>query len=723
MLRKPCIAIGLLVITALFMFSAVSFANELSEIQEAIKAKKAKWVAGKTSMMMLTPEERRMRLGLGHVKGIPEDEGIPYEETFTAVPATFDWRNVDGNGKSYVTPIRNQRSCGSCWAFAATAGLESYTLMTSNIPNANLDLGEQILISCYNTNGCSGGSPSGASYYIKTVGLPLESCFPYEAYDANDGANSVFCSEACANWQQSTYKIISYGSVSKSVTAIKDALVSYGPLVTTFSVYSDFYSYNGGIYSYVAGSYQGGHAVLIVGYDDVNECFIVKNSWGTGWGESGFFRIDYGELNSAVNFGAGTLTYYGSLAVACTTHAECDDGNVCTEDICVNAGSSEAYCSNEPSSASCDDGLFCTINDGCSGGSCIGESRVCSDGVDCTEDGCDEVNDQCVFTPQDSVCNDGLFCNGTERCDMTSGCLSTGDPCPAGTTCNETQHTCYSDAVCGNGTLEASEECDDGNKADGDCCSSNCTYEAGGSSCSDGQFCNGEETCDGHGACQAGTPVTCDDGISCTDDSCNELTDRCNRTPNNANCPDDGIYCNGNEVCDIVDGCSHTGNPCSPETICNEETNICDEVPVCGDRVCAGLPYEDCNNCPADCPGVTTGKPSNRWCCGNLTCEESEPTAICPVDCESPSVCGNGSCDWDENPCNCSEDCGSMALSEIGLCSDGKDNDCDSVADCADSDCSGESICTQCSTTREPCNTDADCCTGLSCHPVKKYCR
>ena len=62
--------------------------------------------------------------------------------------------------------------------------------------------------------------------------------------------------------------------------------MNYGPLVTTFSVYADFFSYNGGIYSYTSGTYQGGHAVLIVGYDDANQCFIVKNSWGTGWENS-----------------------------------------------------------------------------------------------------------------------------------------------------------------------------------------------------------------------------------------------------------------------------------------------------------------------------------------------------------------------------------------------------------------------------------------------------
>ncbi|HMK64558.1 MAG TPA: C1 family peptidase, partial [Thermodesulfobacteriota bacterium] len=86
-----------------------------------------------------------------------------------------------------------------------------------------------------------------------------------------------------------------------------------------FSVYADFFSYHGGIYSYTTGAYQGGHAVLIVGYDDVNQCFIVKNSWGTGWGESGYFRIAYNQMASPIYFGSGTLTYYGTLTAPAIT--------------------------------------------------------------------------------------------------------------------------------------------------------------------------------------------------------------------------------------------------------------------------------------------------------------------------------------------------------------------------------------------------------------------
>ena len=77
-------------------------------------------------------------------------------------------------------------------------------------------------------------------------------------------------------------------------------------------VYNDFYSYRSGVYSYAAGSYVGAHAVLVVGYDDLNQCFIVKNSWGSGWGEAGFFRIAYSEVNGTSRFGYSAIVYEGS---------------------------------------------------------------------------------------------------------------------------------------------------------------------------------------------------------------------------------------------------------------------------------------------------------------------------------------------------------------------------------------------------------------------------
>lgn len=522
MLKKKIAVLVLIVASAVFLLGTVSFADEVADIQAAIKAKGKKWVAGRTSMMMLSPQERRARLGNFQATGLPNSDAEPYPESYTAVPSTFDWRNIDGNGKSYVTPIRNQSSCGSCWAFAAAAGLESYTLMTQNMPNFNLDLAEQILISCQNSDGCSGGWPSQASAYIKSIGLPLETCFPYTAYDAQDGGNSVYCSEACLDWQNSTYKILDYGSVSFSVSAIKDALVNSGPLVTTFNVYSDFYSYNGGVYEYTTGTIEGGHAVLIVGYDDVNQCFIVKNSWGSGWGEAGYFNIAYSELSSPIYFGSGTLTYYGSVEQPCSNDSECDDGDACNGIETCDYGSCQA---GDPVSCT-NDGLYCNGIEYCVNGVCMHAGDPCSSGFDCVEG-----NDTC--TPVycgDGVCGDVEDCdNCPEDCISDSVSISTCGACfkekcdgvchpnKEDASCSDCpQSFCCGDGVC-NGEedsrncerdcgppppLPDPEICDDGidNDQDGniDCADFDCTGNKACLCTQKGEFCSsGEECCSG----------------------------------------------------------------------------------------------------------------------------------------------------------------------------------------------------------------------------------
>lgn len=304
MFRKKFFVVSLMLISVFLISGAVSFADELTDIQAAIKAKGAKWVAGKTSMMNLSPEERKMRLGLLEGESVQPAETFAGASPETVLSATYDWRNIGGT--SYVTPVRDQGNCGSCWAFATTAALEAVTLIAQDTPDTNFDTAEQILVSCSGAGSCSGGYIGSASSFIRNTGLPGESCYPYTATNGN-------CSNACQNWQLSTYKIVNYYGVSTNIDAIKNALVTYGPLVTTMRVFNDFFSYSGGVYLHVSGNFAGNHAILIVGYDDNNQCFIVKNSWGTWWGEAGYFRIAYSQiacsLNTDVCFAQGTLAY------------------------------------------------------------------------------------------------------------------------------------------------------------------------------------------------------------------------------------------------------------------------------------------------------------------------------------------------------------------------------------------------------------------------------
>jgi len=260
-----------------------------------------KWHAEENKMTRLSPAERLARLGLerptaeqlaaGALEASPSV--LPLA---TSLPASLDWRD---NGGDFVTPVRDQDVCGGCWAFAAAAMLESKVLIAQGTPGQNINLSEETLIACQGPtqggampNSCRGGSLYDAAVFVKQKGLPLESCYPY---DATDG----ICSDACPGWKKTAYRIDSFVDLypttpAQRVDVIKQHVEAYGPTAVAMDVFSDLYGYGGGVYSRTAGStYQGGHAVVVVGWSDAGQYFIVKNSWGPDWGEGGFFRIAY----------------------------------------------------------------------------------------------------------------------------------------------------------------------------------------------------------------------------------------------------------------------------------------------------------------------------------------------------------------------------------------------------------------------------------------------
>ncbi|MGE5790339.1 MAG: C1 family peptidase, partial [Syntrophaceae bacterium] len=132
-----------LLLAAFVIFSASpSFADEVSRVRAAIAAQQARWQSGETSMTRLSPAERRARLGL--VKpALPAgaEMMVMSEPPLVGAPESLDWRN---NGGNFVTPVRNQGGCGSCWAFATTAALESAVLRAENTPGVDLNLAEQV---------------------------------------------------------------------------------------------------------------------------------------------------------------------------------------------------------------------------------------------------------------------------------------------------------------------------------------------------------------------------------------------------------------------------------------------------------------------------------------------------------------------------------------------------------------------------------------------------
>jgi hypothetical protein len=283
-----------------------SFAAPLDEIRAAIHQKGGRWIASDTSVSVLPDHEKRLRVGLMKHTATGREPLLSLQPPVTGSPASVDWRTGD-----YVTPVKDQGNCGSCWAFATTAALESYALIKDgSLPTENF--AEEVLVSCSTAGSCNGGYIDRASDFIRVTGLPPETYFPYTATSSDDT-----CTNAHQGWQTDAYRTSSWSwvtSVPASVNAVKTALSTHGPLVTTMDVYYDFFLYRTGVYEYATGSYQGGHAILIVGYTDDSTIhgggyFTAKNSWGTGWGESGYFNIAYSQIGSPVYFGEWTIAY------------------------------------------------------------------------------------------------------------------------------------------------------------------------------------------------------------------------------------------------------------------------------------------------------------------------------------------------------------------------------------------------------------------------------
>jgi cathepsin H len=206
------------------------------------------------------------------------------------IPVEWDWRELGG-----VSPVKDQGNCGSCWAFSSTGCLESRHL----IQYGNLQTySEQQLIDCsgnFENYGCNGGLPSHAFEYLSQDGNGATSELAYP-YTAADGTCNIAKDPILLNVWYGAYNITAGDEVE-----LADAVYGVGPVSVAFQVVDDFFSYTSGIYtSDTCCNTQEcvNHAVLAVGYgvDVVSgmDYWIIKNSWGTNWGDQGFFKMERG---------------------------------------------------------------------------------------------------------------------------------------------------------------------------------------------------------------------------------------------------------------------------------------------------------------------------------------------------------------------------------------------------------------------------------------------
>ena len=241
---RSCCALLLSFLFLFFFSSSVLAATaEVESIRQEIRNRGARWLADDTSITRLPAERRLMRVGLLRGAFIaPKGAHAPPSQSTPPVglslPGSLDYRDYSSDNYNYVTPIRDQGDCGSCWAFATTAALESQELKSTNgVGSSDLDLSEQVLVSCSGAGNCNGGYIDRASNFIESTGLPTETCFLYTAINNK-------CSNArCPSWQSDTSEITGWqwvATTSPTVDGLKSALVTYGPLVTTMNVYNRF---------------------------------------------------------------------------------------------------------------------------------------------------------------------------------------------------------------------------------------------------------------------------------------------------------------------------------------------------------------------------------------------------------------------------------------------------------------------------------------------------
>jgi hypothetical protein len=342
---------------------------------------------------------------------------------------------------------------------------------------------------------------------------------------------------------------------------------------------------------------------------------------------------------------------------------DCDDGNNREGDCC------SAFCEVAAEGSVCEDGLFCTTTDRCNAdGTCVGTTDPCErpDGDGNCSESCNEATDACNGPdPDASACEDGIWCNGADLCASGLCVAHAGSPCPGPD----------DDADCRESCSEATRTCN--------------APDAAGAACNDGRFCTSIDTCSASGTCEgAFSPCAGEDFDADCAETCDELADSCNAfDPDGAAC-DDGLFCTASDRCDGRGGCRGAGDPClafvgDDDADCTES---CDEA---------------ADSCTA--PDLD-GAP----CTDGLACSLAERCLA--GSCASTGVT---SCD-DGNPCTdefCGEEGSCVRSYNRAPCDDG--NACTTDDHCMSGECGA--------TERVDCRDD-DLCTADECDPSDGTC-
>jgi cathepsin L len=206
------------------------------------------------------------------------------------LPPSVDWFK-----QGYVTPVKDQKQCGSCWSFSTTGTLEGQTFKkTSKL----VSLSEQNLVDCsthkYNNNGCRGGWPARAMKYIKdNNGIDTEESYPYTAHQNPE------CKYDAANIGATLTGSVELPQGNEA--RLQEAVATIGPISVAIDAnHMSFQLYKQGVYVEPRCSLRLDHAVLVTGYGTDakgGDYWIVKNSWNTVWGDKGYIKMARNKKN------------------------------------------------------------------------------------------------------------------------------------------------------------------------------------------------------------------------------------------------------------------------------------------------------------------------------------------------------------------------------------------------------------------------------------------
>jgi len=308
---------------------------KIKKLNNSIKNRGLLWGAGVTEVSELTYADRKKLYGEGtfppgfeYYSGGIMSSGDNFKSgTSSTMVDTWDWRNR--HGQNWVTSVKNQGSCGSCWAFGSAGAVEAQVNLFFNQSGLNFDLSEQDLVSCSGAGSCSGGYPTSALSYITYNGIVDEAAFPY-------AASNLACNIKSASPTQKI-KIagrvdLGYGEYPASDDNLKRMIIKYGPISAGLNDWSHamtlvgwqvvkegdrfYYSEPSGVIYWItvpAGSPVIGKTV-----------WMFKNSWGV-WGDGGYIYVE----TPITNYGStsGILSPVQSLVQPLTVSCVDQDGD------------------------------------------------------------------------------------------------------------------------------------------------------------------------------------------------------------------------------------------------------------------------------------------------------------------------------------------------------------------------------------------------------------